>query len=134
MKIKVTRFAFISAIALSAGYAEAQTIPPPCERYITAVNICGADLVRLEETTKPEKAASARASMNDTVKTLTSGMREVVRRKGVDEAAKLCASPAFSSQMIPQITNMMTMLSTGDAASEGCQDAYGRLVLPTLTQ
>lgn len=112
----------------------AQSIPPSCQRYVTALKVCGRDFIRYEGQMQPEQAPKLRSQLDENVGRFSSLFQRAVREKGFDETAKLCASPAASSQMIPAITNMMTVLSTGDAASQGCQDAYGRLVLPTLNQ
>ncbi|MFM0184159.1 hypothetical protein PQR25_00045 [Paraburkholderia nemoris] len=112
----------------------AQSIPPSCQRYVTAMKVCGRDLLRYEELMQPDQVPQLRSQIDDGVNSMNSMFRQAVREHGVDQAGKFCTSQALSSQIVPKLTNLMTALSIGDAASEACQDAYGKAVVPALAQ
>jgi hypothetical protein len=132
MKNTLRGCAVATAFALTSPLATAQAIPPTCQQFITVMKVCGADLVHYTEIMKPDQADATRKSVDDGVQNLTSGMRDAVRKAGVQKAAERCADPAIRAPLVPAINNIMTALSFGDAASEACQDAYGRFVAPTL--
>jgi len=134
MKSTIRGFAAASVIALNAPFATAQTIPPACQRYVTALKVCGADLIRYSALTAPEQASDTRAKLDADSKGLISMFQEGVRSRGEQAMSQICASPAFTSQLLPHITNMMTALSFGDATSERCEQAYTSLVMPVIAQ
>ena len=98
------------------------------------LKVCGADLVHYTEITRPDQAEAARKSLDDNVQNATSNVKELVRKIGEQQAAERCAAPAFRAPLVPAMNNLMTALSFGDAASDKCQDVYGRFVAPTLGQ
>lgn len=134
MKTRLRGFAFATAFALVPTLATAQAIPPSCQQAITVLKVCGADLVHYTEIMRPDQAEAARKSLDDNIQNTTSNVREFVRKLGEQQAAERCAAPAFRAPLVPAMNNLMTALSFGDAASDKCQDVYGRFIAPTLGQ
>ncbi|MFM0367536.1 hypothetical protein [Paraburkholderia sediminicola] len=136
MKTETALLTLLIACGCAAApmLVNAQSIPTPCQRYVTAMKVCGRDLIRYEEIMQPDQVPQLRSQLDEGVNGMNSLFQRAVREHGMDLAGKFCTSQALSSQIVPKLTNMMTALSMGDAASEGCQDAYGKAVVPVLTQ
>lgn len=114
-------------IVMLVGAAEgvmAQSLPPACQQYITAINVCGADLVKLIELRRPADLENTKRYVD--TRELVSGMRAHIKSDGYDSVAQACATTA-REELQAGVINVTTMLTFGGGMTPRCQRVAGAI-------
>ncbi len=107
-----------------ASSAHAQSIPPACQQYVTAINVCGADLVKLIELRKPADLESTKRYVD--TRGLVADIRAHIKSDGYDQVAQACATTA-RDELQKGIINVTTLLTFGGGMTSRCQQAAGAI-------
>jgi len=118
----------VAAIAgLTFATAHAQTIPPACQQYLTALKVCGTAYVRLTELKDPAQTPKAKHDLESTLTTTTSQLRAAVRQLGAQAVAERCASPEVKGKSVQSIASIVAMLGFGGGMTPECDEAYSAI-------
>ncbi|VVE50160.1 hypothetical protein PCO31110_04697 [Pandoraea communis] len=109
---------------MASSNVNAQSLPPACQQYITAINVCGADLVKLIELRRPADLENTKRYVD--TRELVSGMRAHIKSDGYDNVAQACATTA-REELQKGIINITTMLTFGGGMTPRCQRAVGEI-------
>lgn len=118
-------FWFCFGTGLTLSTAAAQEIPPACQQYLTAIKVCGVDLIRLTELKSPQDAPRLKAQID--LGPATDKLRQAVQAKGPEVVGQICATSPEKEQLQQAVTNIVTLLGFNDSMSEGCQSAYSAI-------
>ncbi|VWB23956.1 hypothetical protein [Burkholderia lata] len=119
------------AVSVIAGFtfatAHAQTIPPACQQFLTALKVCGTAYVRLTELKDPAQTPKAKHDLESMLTTTTSQLRAAVRKDGAQTVAERCASPEVKGKAVQSIAGIITMLGFSGGMTPECDEAYSAI-------
>lgn len=117
------------ALALLATNAHAQSIPPACDQYMGATEICMKSAVNFLDRTDPEQAAKVREALENMKKIRTEIHKQVLLH-GEEAVAEVCVSPQFVNQMMNGIIGIVMPLGFSGALDDNCKEAVSEIRAP----
>ncbi|WP_157652241.1 hypothetical protein [Burkholderia ubonensis] len=123
----IAKLAVATVACITFTSAQAQTIPPACQQFLTAFQACGAAYVHLTELKDPAQTPKAKHDMDTAITGMTSEMRAGVRKIGAQAVAERCASPEMKGKLVQSIAGIITLLGFGGGMTPECNEAYSAI-------
>jgi hypothetical protein len=110
---------FICSFALWQ-LAEAQTLPPACEQYISALEACTQNATDFYERTDISYANKMKESLK-MYRKLRVDLNKLVVERGEDAIAERCTTPEFIRESNDGISGLATLLMFSHALDRKCE-------------
>lgn len=125
MKLTNPYFAVLLVIAVTSPSAHAQVLPPACEQFAHAYEVCSADYTKFVSLVDPGSLPTVQTQLKQG--DLRTAMRGALPRMGAEKLAEKCASPDGKGQLYSSISGLAVAMRLGGGDPGRCMQALGAI-------